>query len=207
MRIAYEVLVNTSKRNSDGKTDNAGFSFAQVALFAKADFRVWSALNRARDSVIKARAVDLASHGLSAPETQILFLVHDAPQPPTPAELGRWALREHNTVSSLLRRMERKGLLLRKRDPDSQNRWRIGLTELGQSEWRWAMQISAIHEVMSGFTPTEKRLLEDLLTKIGNKALARLERSGTRIGYEQPEDGDPGSGKGAACCNASGDNV
>ncbi len=154
--------------------NNSTYSFADVTLNSQADFRLWVALTRARDLVIRARGVELASHGISAVETQVLLLVHDAPEEPTPADLCRWVLRKHNTVSALLRRMEKKGLLVRSRDADKQNQWRISLTEQGEREWQWATQINAIRFVMSEFSQAKKDALESLLTKIGDKALTML---------------------------------
>lgn len=156
---------------------NSTYSFADVALNSQTDFRIWVALTRARDLVIKARGVELASHGISAVETQVLLLVHDAPEKPTPAELCRWVLRQHNTVSALLRRMEKKGLLVRSRDREKRNQWRISLTEQGEREWQWATQINAIRFVMSDFSPSNKEALETFLTKIGDKALIMLANS------------------------------
>jgi DNA-binding MarR family transcriptional regulator len=164
--------VNICMQELPKEKTNSTYSFSDVALNSRLDFRVWVALTRARDLVIKARDSELAGHGISAVETQVMFLVHDAPESPTPAELCRWVLRAHNTVTALLRRMERKGLIAMSRDADKQNQWRVTLTELGEQEWKWAMEINAIHSAMSGVSPAEKKALQNTLSKIGDNALA-----------------------------------
>ena len=131
--------------------------------------------------VFKVRGFELAGYGLSIIETLVLFIVFDACENPTPADLSRLVLREHNSVSALLRRMESKGLLQRFRDPARQNVWRVKLTTKGKEACLGAMKIEVLHTVMSEVSESEKQALQSYLNKIADKALAMLASRTTPI--------------------------
>ena len=149
-------------------------SFVEELLSSDSDYGVWVALARARDAVFKVRGFELAGYGVSPIETLVLFLVFDARENPTPADLSRLMLREHNSVSGLLRRMESKGLIQRSRDIARRNVWRINLTTKGKEACLGAMKIEVLHAVMSEISESEKQALQAHLNKIADKALALL---------------------------------
>jgi DNA-binding MarR family transcriptional regulator len=149
-------------------------SFVEELLSSDPDYGVWVALTRARDAVFKVRGFELAGYGLSPIETLVLFLVFDARENPTPADLSRLILREHNSVSGLLRRMESKGLLQRSRDTARRNVWRVNLTTKGKEACLGAMKIEVLHAVMSEVSESEKQALQAYLNKIADRALALL---------------------------------
>lgn len=146
--------------------------FVEESLRADADYNVWRALTRARDSVLGARRLELAYYDVSPIETLVLFLVQDARERPTPAELSRWMLRKHNSVSSLLRRMEARGFIQKSRDLARGNVWRVNLTAKGKSACQGAKKISALHTVMSSLSTGEKEILVSHLDKITETALS-----------------------------------
>jgi DNA-binding MarR family transcriptional regulator len=147
-------------------------SFVERLLSSDPDYGVWAALSRARDAVLRVRGLELAGFGLSPIETLVLFLVFDAHESPTPADLSRLMLREHNSVSGLLRRMEHKGLLKRHRDANKRNLWRVELTAGGREACLKAMKIDVLHTVMSEVSQSEKQTLCACLNKISDNALA-----------------------------------
>ena len=155
--------------------------FVEESLRSDADYTIWRALTRARDSVFRARALELASYDLSPIETLVLFLLMDAREKPTPAELSRRMLRRHNSVSGLLRRMEARGLLEKSRDSKKGNVWRVHLTAKGKAVCRGAMKINALHIVMSSLSNSQKEALVRNLSKITEAALSLESDLSSRI--------------------------
>ncbi len=166
---------------------SSSYSFDDVSLNSETDFRIWVAITRVRDWVVRIREIELALLGITAAETQVLYLLHDAPELPTPADLCRWMNREHNTVSALLRRMEKKQLVCRSRDPIRSRVWRVSLTDKGREACQGAMKISGIRAVMSVLSPPQKSELERQLARIGEQAREILsQKSGSTPVGERP---------------------
>ena len=97
----------------------------------------------------------------------------------TPSELAEALGVEPPTVTNMLSRMERVGLLKRCRDPEDARCTRVYLTEQGRKlrapvERRW----EAVEEhALSGVTPEEEALLRDLLVRLHDN-LTRKPNSG-----------------------------
>ncbi len=97
----------------------------------------------------------------------------------TPSELAEALGVEPPTVTNMLSRMERAGLLKRCRDPEDARCTRVYLTEQGRElrapvERRW----KAVEEhALSGVTAEEEALLRDLLVRLHDN-LTRKPNSG-----------------------------
>ena len=80
------------------------------------DYNLWVLLHQAKDAVFKAREKELSQYGISAMEAAALFIIQAIGDKATPAEISRWIFREHHTVTALLSRMEKKGLITKVKD-------------------------------------------------------------------------------------------
>lgn len=144
-------------------------------LLADKKFNLWLLLVQTRDAMFKARAKELSPYGITSVEAGVLFSIQaisqDTGNKITPAELSRWMFREHHTVSALLNRMEKKGLIKKTKDSHIKTQWRISVTEKGQEAYRQATKRKVIHTVMSTLSEKERQQLELSLKKIRDKAL------------------------------------
>lgn len=134
------------------------------------DYNLWVLLHQAKDAVFKARQKELSQYGISAMEAAALFIIQAIGNKPTPAEISRWIFREHHTVTALLSRMEKKGLITKVKDPDRKNTWRVGLTEKGQNAYRQSVKRESIHAAMSSLSQNERRQFESYLKKVRGQA-------------------------------------
>jgi DNA-binding MarR family transcriptional regulator len=72
------------------------------------------------------------------------------------------------TVTVMLKRMEKNGLLIRRPDPQDQRKSRVFLTEKGRAtleEVRQALKISENH-CFEGFTAEEKQILQQYILRM-----------------------------------------
>ena len=142
-----------------------------AALSTDQDYNLWVLLHQAKDAVFKARQKELSQYGISAMEAAALFIIQAIGDKATPAEISRWIFREHHTVTALLTRMEKKGLIAKCKDSDRKNLWRIGLTEKGQNAYRQSVKRESIHTAMSPLSENERERLESYLKKVRDQAL------------------------------------
>ena len=144
-----------------------------MSIYTDTDYRLWVLLAMARDALLGARAIELAKHHISATEFFALFVINDIGDAATPADISRRMFRRHNTVSALLQRMTKKGLVKKSRDTDRGNIWRIKMTTKGEEAFQQAAEIESIHLAMSSLSELDKLHLESYLRSIRRNAITQ----------------------------------
>jgi len=148
-----------------------------IRLYGDTDYRLLLLLGRAGDMLSKVRRVELDQYHISPIEALALFCISEIGNGETPAEVSRKMRRRHNTVTALLGRMEKKGLLTRTRNAERNGTWRIDLTAKGEVICRQAVSLSSVHGVMSNFSEGEKLELESYLKTICDNANVQLNKA------------------------------
>jgi len=138
------------------------------------DFELWVLFHQASDAAVKASDIELGKFGLSWIQAGVLVMLKSSPEPPSPTEISRWLLREPHTLSALLNRMEKHGLIRRTRDSLRKNVIRVLLTEKGEDAYGRIMQMDSVHEILSCLSLKEKGSLMAYSKKLRTKALEQL---------------------------------
>ena len=147
------------------------------------DYRLWTLLNRVRDAIYKAREYELGPLGISPVQAAVLFVVQALGRPATPAEISRLLLRETNSVSGLLNRMEKEGLLRKTEDPERKNLVRITVTEKGQKAYYASSKRESIHGIFSSLSEEQWEQQTACLDELLARALDEL-RARRRLPFE-----------------------
>ena len=95
------------------------------------NYNTWIILDQARAAVARARELELGQYGLSVVHVTVLSYLHMKNRPLTIDEISRWNLREPHSVSTLISRMEKIGLVKKEKVPGDK-KLRISLTEKGR---------------------------------------------------------------------------
>ncbi len=135
------------------------------------DYELWVLLAQAREAMYKARQRELRRFNLSPRQSAVLFIIRAIGDKVTPAEISRWLLRESHSVSEIIGRMEKQGLLKKVRDLDRKNLVRIELTEKGSEAYNQAIKRDSIHTIMSVLSDEERRQFSTMLKTIRDGAL------------------------------------
>jgi DNA-binding MarR family transcriptional regulator len=135
------------------------------------DFDLWILLFQARDALHRARNKELRKYGISGIEAGALFYIKTIGDNATPVKLSKWLLREQHTVSTLLSRMEKKGLIKKVKDPIRNKGWLIILTDKGEQAYSQSAKREIFHAAMSPLTKSERIKFESYLRKVRNKAV------------------------------------
>jgi DNA-binding MarR family transcriptional regulator len=135
------------------------------------DYNLWVLLRQTRDTMVKAREKELAKYGISSIQAAVLFTIQAISPNVTPAEISRRLVREPHSVSGLLSRMEKQGLIRRVKDLPKRNMVRVMMTEKGKEAYQDSIQRACIHEILSVLSEEEKRRLWDLLEKLRDKSM------------------------------------
>jgi len=138
------------------------------------DYALWALLVQAKDMVFKAREKELRQYGISPEEAAVLFIVQTLGNKVTPIEISRWLLREPHTVSGILSRMAKKGLVRKTKDLHKKNLVRVSLTGKGEQAYNQATKIESIHQIMSSLSEEESQQLGSCLRILRDRALKEL---------------------------------
>lgn len=109
----------------------------------------------------------LEKMGLTASQGRVLGYVAHHPEPPCPRDIENDFHLSHPTVSGLLSRLEQKGFLQLRTDPEDRRCKRIYLLEKGKACQTQIHQRIHQHEaqLVQGFTPEEQAQFASLLQR------------------------------------------
>ena len=142
------------------------------------NYNLWVMFLQTRDVAWAARTKDLAKYNLAATEAAVLNFVQlierTVDRQATIAEISRWLFRKPNSMSELLSRMEKKGLVRKIHDLDRKNLVRVEMTEKGRQAYMYAARLTSIHRIMSSLSEDEHHRLSLLLGKLCEKASEEL---------------------------------
>ena len=99
-----------------------------------------------------------------------LFVVQALGNKATPAALSRHIIRQPHTVSALVDRMARRGLVKKVKDLDRKNLVRVVMTEKGKKTYELSTKRGPIHRIMSTLNEEEKKDFREYLEKLLAKA-------------------------------------
>lgn len=135
------------------------------------DYEILLLLMQARDVAYRAREKEVNKYGIKGVEGFALFVIKSIGSGATPAEVARWMFRQHNTVTALLDRMEKKQLI---RKDTNKNRSTISLTEKGEEAFRQSSKREAMHFMFSVLSQEELQQFKSYLMQIRDQGLKYL---------------------------------
>ena len=143
------------------------------------NFQAWARLSQTRDIIFKAREKELGQSGISSAEARALLVLGAMDAPITLTELSRWLIREPHTVSSLLNRMEREGLVKKTKDLNKKNILRISLTQKGKQSRKQVTKMKPIQRIFSRLTEEQRQQLISCLEILLKESLRE-----TKVGWK-----------------------
>ncbi|MEV0671953.1 MarR family transcriptional regulator [Mycobacterium sp. NPDC050441] len=127
------------------------------------------AFGRAAKSVVRAFDERLGDRGVSTPRSKLLAEIERL-QPVRSAEVARAVGVTQATASTLVEALVREGLVARAPDENDRRAVQLTTTEAGgEQARRWRADYNAAaHELLAAFTDDDKKLLTQLLNKLGD---------------------------------------
>ena len=141
----------------------------KIGMIKKNDpeINLYILLDQTRDLVTNAVELELKHLRMTQPQVKVLTMLSREDRPVTLDELANWTLKEFNSVSTLINRMEKKGLV-RKIKKDGDLKTYIALTEKGSDLYHKQVTERSIHLILNELSQEEKKQLKDLLMKVRN---------------------------------------
>jgi MarR family multiple antibiotic resistance transcriptional regulator len=160
--------------------------FMAKNIFNDEDYLLWLLLILVKDMIHRARLEELQQISITASEAGVLFYTEALGNKATPAEISRCLFKRPHAISTLISKMEIKGLVRKINDLDRKNLVRVELTAKGKQTFKSASERAVIHRILSSLSAEEKRQLNSSLGKLRSRALSELglKKRSYHLGYE-----------------------
>jgi DNA-binding MarR family transcriptional regulator len=147
-----------------------------IAYFSDgdADYELWNLFTVARYTTFRAREIDLQRYGLTPENARMLFVIQALQDKATPTEISRAILHRPHTVSAMISRMEKLGLVQTTKYPGHKNWILVKLTEKGTQAYELTAKRGPIHRIMSSLDEAQCTQFRDILDVILKKARFEL---------------------------------
>jgi len=143
-------------------------------------FNLWTMVHQTRDTMMAAREKEIAKHGLSGIEQRLLLIIPSIEKVTDgkviSSEIARWLFKKPSSISQLLTRMEKRGLIQRLPCANNKKEIIIKVTEKGKylcakanNEGRF------INKIISSLSDEERHQLWIIMRKLRNIALKELD--------------------------------
>jgi DNA-binding MarR family transcriptional regulator len=137
-------------------------------------YRLFSLLRQTADSVLRAREAELKKFNLSPEQAAALVCIRSLDSKATPAELSRWLFRKRNSITILLNRMQKLGLISKTINKDRKNSITIKLTIKGYEAYKSSVEFRAFSSIINVLPEKKRKQLWLLLQTIRLKVFEDL---------------------------------
>lgn len=151
-------------------------------------FYLWTLLRNIAHMTGRIRDHELSRYGVTLMQSSILYMVKSLGDEATPSNIARWVFRAPPTVSDVLSRMEKQGLVKRVRQQRGQVL--VKLTAAGERAYQDSTLRESITRIMSQLSDEKLAQLRPLLEELRGLVMADMGLAGRQLhlpGREAPE--------------------
>ena len=136
------------------------------------DLRFWFLIHRTRDAFRICEDQIFSNHGLTTEQYAVLVTMKYLGNPTRPTDVAKWLERSTNSVSIIIDRMVRAGLVQRVRDKSDRRVVQLTITSKGENTIKPATLagLEFIRKVLSPLSDDEKHPLVTLLETLKYEA-------------------------------------
>jgi len=128
-------------------------------------YTAWRFLDHARYMIFRLREKELAQVGLTPEQAQVLDIIYEAGGSTSINTIVRVTQRQHNSMSTLITRMTRQGLVRKARTRRDKRVYRVTLTEKGTTAYLGKPK-ELFSQVFSSLSENEINELTNYLKRI-----------------------------------------
>jgi DNA-binding MarR family transcriptional regulator len=127
------------------------------------DYKLWQLFSYTYRLIDSSSRVIFRKYGLSLSTVAILSILYQTGQNFKPIEFARICKRKPNTITVILNRMEKRGLLKKTKDNYRKNAKRVSLTKKGQLVIQNVANNNVYHKIFATLSEEKRKQLMDCL--------------------------------------------
>lgn len=147
------------------KPDNSELETIRERKKNDQDINLYILLDQVDSIITTAVELELKHLRVSQPQARVLTMLSREGEPATIEELANWTLKEFNSVSTLINRMEKKDLIKKTKKPGDLKTY-VTLTEKGSDLYHKQVTERSIHLIFEKLSSEEKSALSSMLKKL-----------------------------------------
>lgn len=136
-------------------------------------FVLWVMIAQTKDAILRARQRDYARFNISNERRAVLWNIQNNGGRATPVEISRQLFRELHSVTEMLKRMEKEGLIKRYKC-SGRSKVEVKLTEKGLEVFNQSLHNETDKRIFSVLTKKERERLASCLWKLRGQVLKEL---------------------------------
>jgi DNA-binding MarR family transcriptional regulator len=136
-------------------------------------FYLWVLIAQTKDAILKARERDYARYGISNDRRAVLYIIQNHGGEAAPVDIARDLFRELHSVTEMLKRMEKAGLVTRSKGT-GRSKVVVRLTDEGRDVFNQSLHAGTDERIFSVLTKKERDRLAQSLWKLRSKVLQDL---------------------------------
>ena len=137
-------------------------------------YDLWILLSRVYHLIAKLRNLELLNYNILPVQSYILFIIKALGNETTPTEISGYVYQQRSSISDILNRMAKQGLIIKTNKSGGKRRVIVTLTDKGEKALAISADREYLHKVMSSLTEEKKRQLESSLEMLRDAAINEL---------------------------------
>ncbi len=138
------------------------------------EYDIWILLSRVYHLVAMLRKLELSKFNILPTQSYILFIIKALGNDTTPSKISEYVYQQRSSISDILNRMVKQGLIKKTGTSGSKKRVLVTLTEKGEKALVLSNQRKYLHKVMSTLSEEKKQQLESGLELLRDAAVNEL---------------------------------
>jgi MarR family transcriptional regulator, 2-MHQ and catechol-resistance regulon repressor len=129
------------------------------------DFRLWKLFDHARFMMARSREMELARYGLTPEQAHILDILTSQGGSTTINEIVDLTMRQHHSISTLINRMTKQGLVGKVQTPKDKRAFNVVITDKGRDLFK-NISTESIRMTFTCLSQEDKQELNTQLKKL-----------------------------------------
>jgi DNA-binding MarR family transcriptional regulator len=137
------------------------------------EFQLWRILDHTRFMIGRAREKELAQFGLTPEQSHVLDILIARGGSVTINEIVEITQRQHHSISTLVARMSRQGLISKRKNSTDLRKWDVFITSKGEQVFK-DLTRDSIHRIVSCLPEQERKTFKHGLLCLLKRAYEEL---------------------------------
>jgi len=139
-------------------------------------YQIWALLCQVRDMIFQLRQKELRRYDITGRQAAVLFIIGAVGGGKLkPATIGKLLFRKHPTISGIVNRMEKQGLVKQMKGINKKNEIIVMLTDKGAKAFNDSIERGSIKKTISVLSVWEREQLQSCLIKLRKEAVRELD--------------------------------
>ena len=125
------------------------------------DFEIWKLLDHTRFMIARSREIELSQFCLTPEKAHVLDILNRHKGVTTINEIVEVTQRQHHSISTLINRMVKQGLVEKKKFPDDNRKYEVVITKKGQKLYKKISveSVTCVNDTFSCLSDTDRKEL------------------------------------------------